>query len=146
MGNLNIREKQSRIACGVEEGIIKITHYLDADWNYFNNFLNLVLIAHRKWLADSSAIVQLVDKNNFILGLPRTWKGKDSIFVVFDKVPNMVHFIPCNKVDDIRFITNVFFKEVILQICSRILSIKGRLWAHDSSRALRTFQGESQGI
>ena len=50
---------------------------------------------------------------DFVIGLPKTVKGYDSIFVIVDIFDKMDHFKPCKKTSDVEHVAKIFFKETM---------------------------------
>lgn len=75
---------------------------------------------------------------DFVLGLPRTRKCIDFVFVVVDRFQNMTLF-SCHKSDDATHMIDLFFKEIVFSLSCQMI---GSGWADQAHQTKSQTQVE----
>ena len=64
---------------------------------------------------------------NIKLGLPKTIRKHDSIFVIVDRFSKMAYFLPYNKISNASKVAQIYFDEVVKlhELSKTIMSDRG---------------------
>nr|GEY54892.1 putative reverse transcriptase domain-containing protein [Tanacetum cinerariifolium] len=67
---------------------------------------------------------------DFVLGLPRTPSGYDSIWVIVDRLTKSAHYLPMKKMDSIKKLARLYLKEIVCRhrVPMSIISDRDSLW------------------
>jgi hypothetical protein len=50
---------------------------------------------------------------DFVIGLPKTTRQKDTIWVILDRLTKSAHFIPINEKDSLEKLSKIYMKEIV---------------------------------
>ncbi|GJT77392.1 putative reverse transcriptase domain-containing protein [Tanacetum coccineum] len=80
---------------------------------------------------------------DFIMGLPRTPSGYDSIWVIVDRLTKSAHFLPMKKTDSMENLTQLYLKEIVCRhgVSVSIISDRDSRFASGFWRSLQKALG-----
>ncbi|GJR26592.1 putative reverse transcriptase domain-containing protein [Tanacetum coccineum] len=80
---------------------------------------------------------------DFVLGLPRTPSGYDSIWVIVDRLTKSAHFLPMKKTDSIEKLAQLYLKEIVCKhvIPTSIISDRDSLFTSRFWKSLQKAMG-----
>ncbi|GJY30669.1 hypothetical protein Tco_0414164 [Tanacetum coccineum] len=80
---------------------------------------------------------------DFVLGLPRTSSGYDSIWVIVDRLTKLAHFLPIKKTDSMEKLTQLYLKDIVYRhgVPVSIISDQDSRFASEFWRSLQKALG-----
>ncbi|GKE03837.1 putative reverse transcriptase domain-containing protein [Tanacetum coccineum] len=80
---------------------------------------------------------------DFVLGLPKTSSGFDSIWVIVDRLTKSAHFLPMKKTDSMEKLTQLYLKEIVCRhgVPVSVISDRDSRFASEFWRSLQKALG-----